>query len=481
MSRAADLDIVREAIVTFLSDSGDKLVAFVAFVFFANYFSTDAFGAAYTVIGISAVAGSASKAAGSAVSKRVSEDTRAHDRFFLLGLGAHAGYALAVAAVVLLAVETVSLRFETFALAGVVHLSARPVLFLVERTYDGVGETGAAATLDFVDGVLTAGLRFLFVLGLGWGVEALLWSAALSALLVSTGAYLGRFGLPTTPPTRADLRSISEFTGPSLVARVGNAAYTNAPTVLAGTLLSPTVASFVKSARTLTQPAQLPVRSVVNSVQVQVSGNAERDESLTRPVQHGVDIAGVFALPLAAGGVALGDTVMVTAFGSGYANTAPVLVAVTVGTVFETYARILGSSLAGADHPGQVARANALQAAVFAPAYALAAWAGGVPAFLVVIVVASVVRLTVLASLTDRHVVDLTTLSVRFPLEQALATVVMFVTVLLLNRVVSVGSWTDLVLIVGSGGAVYGTTLLLGSSRCRSIVRTVLDRGGLAG
>lgn len=481
VSQAADLDIVRESIVTFLSDSGDKLVAFAAFVFFANYFTTDAFGTAYTVIGISAFLMALPKSVGSAVTKRVSEDTANHHRFFILGLTALVGYTTLVAVVVATGTALFDVRFESFALAGVVHVASRPLLFLVQRVYDGVGQTGAAASVEFADGVVTAALRILLIVGFGMGTTGLLWAAAASAVLVGGSAYLRQFGVPTDMPTRSDARSLSAFAGPSIVARTSSAAYSNAPTVLAGTLISPTFASYVRSALTLTQPARLPVQSVIKSVFVKVSGDRERDERITPAIQQGIDVAGLFAIPLVGGAAVLGDAVMTTVFGSGYGGSGGVLFAVTLGIAMEVFAVILITALNGTDSPSRVAQANVVQAVVFVPAYIFAALFGGVGIFLVVFVLGAGTRLSILAIEAHRHALDVTELSPRFPAEQVLATLVMAATVAVANGRVPVASAFDLALLIGLGGATYGVALSLISSRCREIIGTVLSRARLYG
>jgi O-antigen/teichoic acid export membrane protein len=476
MSSAANVDFIRESIITLLSDSLDKIAAFVAFVYFANYFSTEAFGAAYTVIGMSMMAGSVPKAIGVAVSKRVSEDTTAHDRYFVIGLGSILGFAVLAAAVVAVATRLFDSPLEGLALAGLAHLSARPVLYHVERVFDGVGQTGAAASLDFVDGVLTSVLRFGLILGLGMGAEGLLYSGALSAVGVGAVAYGTRFGFPTTPPTRAAVHDIKGFASWTVLTRIGGEVFHNAPVVLAGTLVSPTLASWLKSAQTLVMPSLMPVRSVVKSVFVQVSGDMERGGVGLDPIQNGIDVASILALPLLGGALVMGDALMVTIFGGGYGGSGYVLAAVGAAIAWQSQGRILTSVLSGADNPDATAATNAVHAVVYVALYAGALLTTGTTAFLVLLVVAYATWAGTSYWFLDRRVLDTSRLSWRFVGEQAVSGGVMALVVAGLWTQVTVRSWVDLVAPIGVGGVVYGIVLFAISSRSRTILRSILRR-----
>jgi O-antigen/teichoic acid export membrane protein len=478
MSSAADVNFIRESIITFLADSLDKIAAFIAFVYFANYFSTTAFGAAYTVIGMSMVAGSVPKAIGVAVSKRVSEDTTSHDRYFLLGVVSILGVAGVAAVIVAVATRLFAAPFEGLALAGIVHLTARPLLYHVERVFDGVGETGAAASLDFVDGVLTALLRFVLILGVGLGAEGLLYSGALSAVAVGAVAYGRRFGLPTEPPSLDAVHDIQGFARWALVSRIGNEVFQNAPVVLAGVLLSPTLASWIKSAQTLMMPSFLPVRSVTKSVFVQVSGDTTRGSINLDPIQNGIDVASLLALPLLGGAFVLGDALMMTVFGAGYGGAGVVLVAIAAGTVFHTQNRILTSTLNGSDNPQLAALTHGIHAVVYPIAFAVALVSESRTLFLGLIVLGFATHALLAYGLVTRSLLDSGTdaLSLRFAAEQAVATGIMTIVVAAIWPAVTVGSWVHLVAPIGLGGMVYVIALVGMSSRSRTILRSILAR-----
>lgn len=476
MKSPANVDFIRESLITLLSDSLDKITAFVAFVYFANYFTTDAFGAAYTVIGMSMMAGSAPKAIGVTISKRVSEDTRTHDRYFLLGVSSIVAYSGVIAVAVMVATALFDSQFEHLTLAGLIHLTTRPFLYHVERVFDGVGQTGAAASLDFVDGVLTAVLRFVLILGIGLGAEGLLYSGALSAVAVGGSAYLFRFGVPMALPTRRAVHDIKGYASWALITRVSGETFHNAATVLAGILISPTLASWIKSAQTLIMPAQLPVRSVIKSIFVQVSGDIERGGLEISPVQNGVDVAAIIAIPLLAGALVLGDAMMVTLYGSGYGGTGYVLAAIAAVGAFEAQARILMSVLNGSDNPDAAAVTNAIHVIIYVPLFAVSLVVGGPSVFLGVLVVAYASWAATSYWFVDRRVIDTDRLSWRFVGKQAVAAGVMAIAVAGIWSHVTVHSWVDLVAPIGIGGVVYGIVLLAASARGRTIARSVLGR-----
>lgn len=475
MSSAANVDIIRESIITFISDSLDKVAAFVAFVYFANYFSTGEFGAAYTVIGMSMMAASVPKAVGVAVSKRVSENTSSRDRFFLIGAVATLTFGAIASLGGFLIVTLFETRFEVFALPAVIHLTTRPFLYIVERVFDGVGKTGFAASLDFVDGVLTALLRFVLILGFGFGADGLIYSGAMSAVAVGGTAYLWRCGFPTDLPKVDDVCSVREFSSRTIISRVSAEAFHNFPTVIAGTFISPTFASWVRSALTLTQPGKIPTRSVNQSIFVQVSGDTERGERDATPIQNGIDVTSIIAVPILAGAVILGDSLMVTMYGEGYSGTGFVLIAMATVTIFDSQSRIMLNTLNGSDNPDAVARANAINAILWGALLVTLATLSMPIVFLVGIILAYATwMVTNYWYLTDR-VIPGDKLEWRFVVEQFLASAVMAVGVWVVRGMINYEPRAELAIGILTGAALYGTILAGISQRGRRIIRSVLD------
>lgn len=475
MKTPADVDLIQESMITFVWDSLDKVAAFVAFVYFANYFSTNAFGAAYTVIAVSMIFGSVPNAVAIAIQKRVSEDTTDLERFFLFGTVLIVVYTAITGGLALVTGSLASLEFAHLTLAGIAHLFGRPFLFQVERLFDGVGSPSAAAGLDFVDGLLTAGLRFVLILGLNMGAEALLYSGALSGFAVGGVAYLRRFGVPTTRPEFATFQDVKQFSGWSLISRLGNQVLENSIVVIAGTLFSPTFASYVKSARNLIEPARIPVRSIIKPIFVEVSAATEQGNRAVQPVQNGIDIASIFAIPLVAGAVVLGDQVMVTLYGAGYTNSGYVLVAIAAGFVFVTFTKIMANVLSGANRPELLAKSNALTAAVSVPVFVMATLLGGKTAFLLTVVACYAFNMSLTLYYAHDQVVSLSEFSWRFTRDQSLAASVMALVVAVILTQVQITSWIYLVVVVGLGGGCYAGALLTISNEGRRIASTILE------
>ncbi|MFC3476375.1 lipopolysaccharide biosynthesis protein [Halobacterium litoreum] len=476
MKTPAEVDLTREALFTFLWDSLDKIAAFVAFVYFANYFSTSSFGTAYTLIGISLILGSAPNAIAIAIRKRISEDTSDYERFFTFGAIFIVGYAALCGAAVFWLGSVTELPFEPLAVAGIAHLLGRTFLFHVERIFDGVGSTGTAAGLDFADGLLTAVLRFLFILGFGMGAAGLIYSAALSGLLVGLTAYLRRFEIPTQPPRWSTFDDVRNFSGWSLLSRLGNEILENSVVVLPGLLFSPTLASYIKSAKNLIEPARIPVRSVIESIFVQVSASIERGNNPVQAIQNGVDVAILFATPLTAGALVLGDEVMVTVYGAQYADSGYILAAVAAAFVFQALTKILTSSLAGSNYPDLVAKSSILTTAVAVPLFAVTLTLDWESLFLYCLVGSHALRSVISLYYLNTSVASVTDLSWRFIGHQLVASTVMAVMVWVLLRETAISSWMSLLFIVGAGAASYGLVLLTISKEGRRIANTVLKR-----
>lgn len=476
MKTPADVDLIRESIITFVWDSLDKVAAFVAFVYFANYFSTNAFGAAYTVIAVSMILGSVPNAVAIAIQKRVSENTTDLERFFLFGTFLIGGYTAVAGGLALSVGSIATVQFEHLSLAGIAHLLGRPFLFQVERIFDGVGSPGTAAGLDFADGLLTAVLRFALILGLDMGAEGLLYSGALSGLVVGGVAYLWKFDVPTSRPGFAAFRDVKRFSGWSLVARLGNQMLENSIVVLAGTLLSPTFASYVKSAKNLIEPARIPVRSVIKPIFVQVSTATEEGTRAVQPIQNGVDVASIFAIPLVAGAVVLGDQVMVTLYGAEYANSGYVLITIAAGFVFVTFAKIMASVLSGANRPELLARSSALTAVISVPALTIAILVGGATSFLITVVACYGLNMALSLYYAHDQVLPLSELSLGFVKDQILAAGGMALVVAAVLTDVAITSWLYLVGVVVLGGICYAGALLAISDEGRRIATTLLEK-----
>lgn len=473
MKTPAEIDFIHESLITVLSGSLDKIVAFIAFVYFANYFSTSAFGAAYTVIGVSVVASSPPRAVGNAISKRISEDTRKYDCYFILSLISMIVYITLVALLVGIAMEIWDSQFEYLAFAGLSHLASRSFLANVERVFDGIGRPGAAASLEFFDGVLIAILRFGLILGLGFGEEGLLYSGAISALLVGGGAYAFKFGIPTDIPGWAEVENLKSFAGWFFVSGISSQAFNNAPTVLAGIFLSPTVASWIRSAETLVLPAKLSVRSVTRAIFIQVSGDNERGNINVTPIQNGIDVASILALPILAGAIVLGDQLMLTIYGEGYAGTGIFLIAVATLTVFTGETSIFMNVLNGTGYPDIAGKISVFYALLAAGLFSGALIQYGTRAFLIVIVVVYISRLYVTYRYVDEYVIDVTTFSWRFVVEQGIAAIVMAVAVAGILVILPINSWLTLILPIFTGAVVYGIVLFAISARCRRIIQTI--------
>lgn len=476
MKRPAELDLIRESIITFLWDSLDKIVAFIAFVYFANYFTTTSFGSAYTVIGISVMASSVPNSIAIAIQKRVSEDTSDQERFFSLGSIIILGYTLLAGGITIGLISATETQFEYLALAGLTHLTGRPFLFHVERLFDGVGSPGTAAGLDFVDGILTSLLRFLFILGLGMGSEGLLYSAAVSGIIVGLVAYFWEFGLPTQRPTLSAFYDVKQFSGWMLIARVGNEMFENAAVVLAGTLISPSFASYIKSAKNLVEPARIPVRSVIKPIFVQISTATESGDELLQPFQNGIDVATVFAIPLAVGALVLGDEIMVTIYGGGYAGSGYVLFAVSSAFIFGSLSKICTSVLSGSNNPHLVAFAGILTPVVSIPIFILAATLSGESIFLTTLILFYSFRLSLLLKYINKNIVDLSSVSWRFIADQLVSSTCMGGILFITLRYVMVDSWIILITIVSIGALFYSLVLFGISAQGRRIAQTISNK-----
>lgn len=477
MKDTTSIDFLKEGTVVLVANALDKIVAFGAFIYFAHYFLPSSFGAAYAVIGVSVLLGSVPNALANSIRKRVSEISESHGAYFVIGVSAICTTTVLASIALTILLEQFMLRYEWLAVPGIVHFASRSYLYLVQQIQEGTGYIGKASVVEFADGLVTVVTKFALILGLGMGSEGLIYGSAIGALVTGTATYLRTYDEVLSIPNLEQLRSLLEFFRWNVIARIAYVGYSRSETALVGFFIGPVSASYIKSAKTLSEPSQLPMRSLESSVFVEVSSRSARGQAFTDTIRKGVRYAGLFSLPMLFGVLLLNERLMVAVFGSEYAGSGVVLVAVSIAAVFQSYSSVLKAALNGADNPRLVAILNAGQGVLFVPVYVAVLLVDDFLLFVAVFAFSYVFELIVTVLVTRYRVLKSGFVDWWFILDQLLASMgmaaVLYVAVGTL-RPTSITAVTSVVLL---GAVAYLAILTAISSRFRRRSREAFVRG----
>lgn len=471
----ANLDFFRESYIVFGFNIADKIVSFIIFLFFARYFEPIEFGGAYAVIGVSAITLGVPHALDVAVRKRISEDTQKKNRLFVAGAAFDTAYVIVCSGVLFLLIETFVFRYEFLALTGVAHLFGRSLLNLAERTIEGLGKPGASEFVEFLDGVITAALRLVLILGASVGVEGLIYGPAFSGILLAIGVYLYLFGTEAEIPLREDIFSLTEFFKWTVMSRIFHTTSRNSPVALLGFGLGGTIASQFKTAKNLTLPGTLVRKGILKSVFLHTSISSEKETSDYSKIEDGVELSQVITLPLVGGALVLGDQIMVTTYGSDYANTGYILLALMIVMTAETYLGLIRNTLNGFDTPRYVAYMNSVIVVLMLPALILSSvFSDSFIFFLLSIVIGKTIGVCI-GLYYLKSSLGIVPIDKQITAERFISAGIMTGVIYYLNTLVNTFNLVNLSLVIIAGGITYFSVLLTVRTKTRELLRKSVE------
>jgi O-antigen/teichoic acid export membrane protein len=336
---------------------------------------------------------------------------------------------------------------------------------------DASGRPALSTWIDTVRSILTTPFQIGLVLlgfgavGMGFGLAG----ATAITILVSY-SYLD---LRPTLPSRETIVSIWEFAQYSLVHDIVGTAYNRFDVLLIGALIGQAAVADYEVALKLTLPAIFVSTAISGALVPRISNLDSRGESVGNDITNSLAFASLSAIPIFFGALAIPQTLIVTAFGSPYRDAAVLLVGLALSRILQIQAGHLNSSLKGVDRPELALRATIIAFGLnIVVGYVLVIQIGSLGAVIGTVVAAGL-QYAVLAYRT-RTLIDGVRLFPRPLIEQIAAGFVMFLAVEALHSILSVQSWVDLLLLVGTGAAVYGVMLLAISTQLRYIVEEII-------
>jgi len=410
---------------------------------------------------------------GEAVMKRGSERDINPPTFFAGGIVYGIAYAT-LGGVILLTIALVDV--ELFPYPPMLVATAF-VLFVIQifyhlslDTYRSYGKTGYAGLTDNVLGILETGLQVLLLFA-GFGVFGLLVGTTVMTALV-TVALLIFSTIDIGRPSVDILCSIWRYGRWSVVTSGLTNIYSRLPLLLIGAFLGNDVAGYYTSADRLLVLGSHVGSSIAPALMVRASASRSNDDDLS-DLRVSMRYGTVLALPMLFGSLALSNTLMITVFGPTFAGTGPVLIALAVYHVVNTYDTVIFSFFNGIGYPENSTKATAMSLAILAAGCIITVVEVGLLGVVVIVVIAHIFHFLVgeamLRGIFGRVVFS--TSAVR----QLFSSIIMFIFVSVLAHYIDITGWLPLLIIVGTGAAVYSAVILVLDKYLRGMVQTILS------
>lgn len=361
---------------------------------------------------------------------------------------------------------------QTPVLFGLV-LTAVLTFMTAQTVLRGQGQFGTTELIDLVRSVVTLGAQLALVVLVGWGAAGMAVGLAVATLLTAPLSYRQVTVRPALP-SRATLRSLYEFARFSSLNHVLGKARERFDILLIGLLISQAAAGQYEVAFKLTLPAMFVAQATSTGVLVRTSSADAAGDDATEDLENAMAFSSILSLPLFAGVLVLSTPLVVTVYGTAFAPAAPLLVGLAAYRVIGSQLSLIGSSLDGLNFPELN---TAVSAVSLVANVALGVWLafrmgplGVVIATVVTAAADYLLRLYFLSRIATRPAFPAGELG-----KQVAASALMGAVVWGSLQFLAVRSWVDLVVLVGLGVLVYGTSLVAISSAVRQTARSVFE------
>lgn len=472
MRDTTSLSIGREALYSLVSKLVMALVGFGGTLVFARLLGPSGLGVYRTALAVAFVATQVSSGVGSAVQKRVSEVDTDPRKFLGAGLAVHAVLTVVVSVglVVLAGPATSYLGSVRIAVGAVAVVATLGLFNVVNMFYGGIGYPARSSWMDTVRSVVTLAFQ-LSLLWLGMEAFGLLAGLALGTLATALLSAVAA-GVRPTVPGRRTLERVYDFARWSVPNGLLTNLYSSADVMIITAVAGSAATGLYTVAMQLVMPAAMLASSIGGSLVVKSSGRSSVGEAVDQDLVNAASYAGLFAIPMLFGALAMPRAIPRTLFGPEFAGAGPALVGMALFQIGNSYAKPFETTFAGIDEPGVVFRVNVGVLVFHLPLAVLAGLEFGLLGVVGATVAAEAVRFVVYQVLAYRRF-DRVALS-RPMAEQFASAVVMFLALETLLSVVGVTNWAVLVALVGTGAAVYFGVLLAVSAHFRTTLEHAL-------
>jgi len=335
---------------------------------------------------------------------------------------------------------------------------------------------GVSNWLMAVRDVIRVLAQAAFVLG-GYGVAGMVGGMVIANLVVAPVAlYL--IGARPRVPSLDSLRQIGIFARSSIPNGIVGTAQNRMDVLLLGALASTSVVGNYEVSMKITMPAMFVAGVSSSGLMGRISNLQSKGEEIEREVRNNLAYASVIAVPLFFGGLVMGRPVVVTFFGSEYADAGAFVAGLALFHLFRSQKSILVSVINGVDRPELNLRTSVV---VFSVNLLL-----GVGLYFLIGpigVVAATVVSEALGYLFRAYVVGTLVPGIELlprPLiEQFVSGALMAAVVWTARSMLPLAWWGNVIAILCVGGLTYTVSLLFTSKELRSTVRAIGRDAGL--
>ncbi|MFB6129211.1 MAG: lipopolysaccharide biosynthesis protein [Salinigranum sp.] len=474
MKETPELSLGRETLIGVGSKAVNGVLGFAGVIVFANVLGDVGLGKYRTVLAAAFVVTQVSAGTSTAIQKRVSEVDVSPAEFLGAGLAFHLVFSILVGVGFLVVEPFVSPYFGTYELAGgvVLVVFALGLFNVVNRFYAGIGYPALSSWVDTARSLLTLLFQLLFLF---FGLQA--FGLVLGFVVGTVGSALVSYavaGVTPARPTHRVFRRIYDFARWSVPGSLLTNLYSSADVLIVRVFAGASGVGFYSVAIQMSQPSSMFGSAITNAFTIKSSGLDSVGKSVRADLKNVMSYAGLIAVPMTFGALAIPNALFTTLFGPSFAD-APglALVGLMVFQMFSTYCSPLSAAAAATDRPDINFRMNVAVVAVHLPLAALLGYYYGLLGVIASTVAVEIGRFTVYQYIAHRHFGGV--VFTRPMGEQVFSGAVMFALVWAIEHyVVTITSWVWLVVVVGVGAAAYFLVLGVVSRHFRATVGNVL-------
>lgn len=475
MSKAGDINIRKQATISFAGTLADTGISFLGLIAMAYILGASGLGQYYLILTVVNVALFPVNGLGQAILKRASEEGHDADEVYGTGLAVILLYA-AVVIIILAGVVTndfLSIRFgPSIVFAAATLFVSRAVLNTQIDAYRGYGHTGHATLVDNVYGILQTILQ-LTVLALGFRIFGLLAATTVATLATVIGHYLVSV-VSVSRPKLSVVRSLVKYGRWSVLSSGISTIYQRLPILVLGYLGMDAAIGYYRSADRLLMLGSYLGAAFASALMAKTSSqtNKETTKEMFEEFSNTHHHVSVLAVAFAFGSFALSDTLMTTFFDMPDSLAAAALIGLALYHVIRTLTRVEYAFLDGLDMPELGTRSITVglivQALLIPPLSSEYGFLGIIAA----IILAHLLILTIAQAVFRKKFG-----TVPLPgglITQGISGMLMFVVVQGLAETFAIPSVVHLSIVIAVGAVVYVGTLVAIDSGFREVVQSSL-------
>jgi O-antigen/teichoic acid export membrane protein len=470
----AELSLGRESLVGFVGKLIIGLFGFVGIVYFFRELGAAGIGVYYTLLAGAKLGIQLQDGVTTAIRKRISEVSADQSRYLGLSFITWATVSGLVASSVIIANPLLRKYIEApeYLLGGVAMLASLGLFALTNQFYIGIGNPGKANWNDAFRSIVTFAIQVSLLI-LGYMEFGLIWGFIIGNLVVAVCVF-GLIRVRPMLPSKTELRRTMSFAKWSLPSGILNNVYTRLDVLFLWWFVGPTAVGLYEPALRMTVPATFVAASISQSLVVKSSGLDSQNRSVVEDLQNSLKYAGLIAIPIFFGSLAISNSIMRYIFGASAAPAATALVGLALFQLFSSYWKIMSSVVGGVDRPDLNVKVGAITVAFNIPIAIILVQRYGLEGVVAGTVLAELFRLVigwrVVTGLFDNPGLP------NEVLQQLFAGVVMFgvIEIMTSTGVIMITNLLWLALVVGLGAAVYFATLIGVSRHFRKTVQIVI-------